>query len=88
MLVVVGEYCMGVWLKRAKNIARIASITLKGIKMTNDEFKQQVCLALLQNLEWMPKFNDVEDMAKYSGTRVRWAALSSNGRDRGVVSIL
>lgn len=28
-------------------------------------FKQQVILVLLQNLEWMPKFENIEDAAEY-----------------------
>lgn len=35
---------------------------MKGIDMS---FKQQVVLALLQNLEWMPKFDSMEDAAEY-----------------------
>lgn len=28
-------------------------------------FKQEVVVALLQNLEWMPKFDSMEDAAEY-----------------------
>lgn len=28
-------------------------------------FEQQVALVLLQNLEWMPKFDSLEDAAEY-----------------------
>jgi len=61
---VVGVYGMGKWLEKGKNIAMIAITILKGITMTLT-FKQQVALALLQNLEWMPKFDDTESVVEY-----------------------
>lgn len=33
-------------------------------------FREQVVLALLQNLEWMPKFNTIESAAEYLGETV------------------
>ena len=34
-------------------------------QLTETAFRQEVCLALLQNLEWMPKFESVEAAAEY-----------------------
>jgi len=36
-----------------------------GVKGHDLSFKQQVALALLQNLEWLPKFDDMEAAADY-----------------------
>lgn len=38
--------------------------------MSDHEFKQRVALALLQNLEWMPKFDGLEDAAEYLNIEV------------------
>ena len=39
--------------------------TAKGIAMSDHEFKRQVALALLRNLDWMPDFNGLDDAAEY-----------------------
>ena len=35
--------------------------------MTTEEFKQQVALALAQNMEWMPKLESTEEVFQYLG---------------------
>jgi hypothetical protein len=35
--------------------------------MSRAEFKQRIILALLRDLEWMPKFSSVESAAKHLG---------------------